>query len=462
MHSTARPILFVSSSGSGVLNPMLVLAGELARRGVPDLWFATDETRRAEVAAIGGRSAVAFASLGDETPELSPTSWDDATYDQITQRSTWKALRATALHTLEPSLRTDKHLRLDAIVDRVRPALMVVDKVSPFAARLAIARGIPYVVAGPFMPSNMLYPQVPKGFPVPNSGFGLTMTRAERVANRLFPLRTIGLLRHPRIVRALARFVRARGRLGVPAKAGRPTAIADHAELILCHTTPGVDYPIPVPVKLRTVGAMIPPLPEAPGADPDLSGWLDANDSIVYIGLGTITRLTAEHVATLVDTARGLHDHHVLWKLPEAQHALLPPADRLPPNLRIESWLPSQLDVLAHPNVKVFVNHAGGGSFHEGLFFGKPMVLHPLWVDCHDQAVRGADAGVSATIAAGESLELDEVVHTIRRVLTEDSFRERAEHFRRRQLDAGGRHAAADAILALPALGIPSGRLARR
>jgi polyene glycosyltransferase len=451
MHSTAGPILFVSSSGSGVLNPMLVLAGELARRGVPDLWFATDEHCRGDVDAIPGRSTVTFASLGDEIPELTPTSWDDDAYEAITQQTTWKALRATALHTLEPSLRLDKYRRLDEIVDRVRPVLLVVDKVSPFAARLAITRGIRYVVAGPFMPSNVLFPKVPKGFPVPNSGLGLRMTRTQRVANRLFPLRTLGLLRHPRIVRALARHVRERKRLGIPARTGRPAAVADHAELLLCHTVPGVDYPVPLPAKLHMFGAMIPPLPEAPGADADLSRWLDSHDSIVYIGLGTISRLTAEQVATLVDAARRLDGHHVLWKLPRDRHHLLPPARELPPNLRIESWLPSQLDVLAHSNVRVFVNHAGGGGFHEGLYFGKPMVLYPLWVDCHDQAVRGEDAGVSLTLH-GTRLDLDDVVHKIRRVLTEESFRERAEHFRRRQLDAGGRVAAADRILGLPAL----------
>jgi len=451
MPRSARPILFVSSSGSGVLNPMLVLAGEFARRGIPGLWFAADEHCRPDVDAIRGRSTFAFASLGAEIPELSPTSWDDDTYREITQRSTWKALRATALHTLEPSLRLDKHERLDEIVRRVEPALLVVDKVSAYAARLAIARGIPYVVAGPFMPSNMLYPKVPKGFPAPNSGLGRHMTRAERLANRLFPLRTAGLLRHPRIVAALLRFVRARKRLGIPAHAGRPTAVTDHAHLVLCHTLPGVDYPMPLPDNVRTLGAMIPPLPEAPGVDDDLSAWLDAHDSIVYIGLGTITRLSAEQITTLVDVASKLDDHHVLWKLPKTQHGLLPRADRLPPNLRIESWLPSQLDVLAHPNVRVFVNHAGGGGFNEGLALGKPMVLHPLWVDCHDQAVRGADAGVSLTLA-DERFDLDEVVHKVRRVLTEESFTARAEHFRRLQLELGGRRAAADAILGLPIL----------
>lgn len=442
MDSTARPILFVGSSGSGLFNPMLVLAGELARRDVPDLWFATDEHRRAEIESLG----VGFADLGPEIPELTPTGWDDDTYRKITQESTWKALRATALHTLEPSLRFDKYRRLDEIVERVRPALLVIDSVSAFAAWVAITRGIPYVVAAPFMPSNVLFPNVPKGFPAPNTGFGLRMTLRQRISNRLFPLRTLGLLRHPRIVKALARFVRERKQLGIPARTGDQGALADNAELILCHTVPGVDYPMPLPDKLRMFGTMIPPLPEAPDADTGLTEWLDAHQSIIYIGLGTITRLTAEHVAALVAVVRQLPDHHVLWKLPAAQQELLP-AD-LPPNLRVESWLPSQLDVLAHENVKVFVNHAGGGSFHEGLYFGKPMVLHPLWVDCHDQAVRGADAGVSRTLPRGR-LEVAEVVDAIRDVLTDESYRRRAEHFRRLQLAAGGREVAAAAILAM-------------
>src|SRR3954469_22753723 len=367
MTPTGRPILFVCSSGSGVLNPMLVLAGEFARRDIENVWFAGDEHTRDRVEALADRSKVTFASLGEATPELLPTEWDDDTYRAITQESTWKALRATALHTLEPSLRTDKYELLEELVRRIEPGLLVVDKVSPFAARLAITHGIRYVVAGPFLPSNVLFPKVPKGFPVPNTGFGVHMTRAQRRANRFFKLRQVTLLRHWRIVTALARFVRARKRLGLPASTGKPAAAGTAGELILCHTVPGIDSPMPLPAKLHMFGAMIPPLPEAPGADAELDAWLAAHDSVVYIGLGTITRLTAEQVAAIVGVARQLDGHHVLWKLPREQHALLP-AD-LPANLRIESWLPSQLDVLAHRNVRVFVNHAGGGGFHEGLYF---------------------------------------------------------------------------------------------
>src|ERR1700754_4931128 len=219
MKPTTRPIVFVSSSGSGVLNPMLVLAGEFARRGIENLYFAADENCRDQIEALAGRSTVSFASLGEPIPELVPTSWDEDTYRAITQQSMWKALRATALHTMGPSLRSDKYVRLEEIVRRIEPGLIVLDKMSTFAARVAMTHRIRFVVAGPFLPSNMLFPKVPKGFPVPNTGFGRRMTWAQRLANRTFGLRRLTLLRHPRIVAALARYARDRGRLGIPAGA---------------------------------------------------------------------------------------------------------------------------------------------------------------------------------------------------------------------------------------------------
>jgi polyene glycosyltransferase len=108
--------------------------------------------------------------------------------------------------------------------------------------------------------------------------------------------------------------------------------------------------------------------------------------------------------------------------------------------------------VLAHPSVKVFFTHAGGNGYHEGLYFGKPLVVRPLWVDCYDQAVRGRDFGVSLTLDHPEKVDPDDVVDKLTRVIEEDSFRERAEYFAVQQREAGGRRAAADLVLASPSL----------
>lgn len=459
MESIRRPILFVSYAESGLLNPLLVLAGELSRRGVEDLWFATDENRRADIKALNAGTPVEFASLGGTVSEMSAVTWDDETYRQVTQRSRFKAHRAVIRHSFAPRSRVEKYRALAAVVAEVRPALMVIESMCQFGYELAITEGIPFVLGVPFVPSNVLTSHVPfaksytpPGFPVPHSGLPGDMNFAQRMTNQLFKWRTMGMFTAPAMRKKVAEDVAVRTELGIAPQARGMMARIDAAEMVLCYSVPELDYPFPVPGSMRLVGPMVPPLPQAPDGD-GLSEWLDDQDSVIYMGFGTITRLTREQVAALIEVTRRLADRHqVLWKLPAEQQELLPPRETLPGNLRIESWVPSQLDVLGHPSVKVFFTHAGGNGFHEGLYFGKPLVVRPLWVDCDDQAVRGQDFGVSLTLDRPETLDADDVTDKLTRVLDDPAFRERAEHFATLLRAAGGRSTAADLLLGLPAL----------
>ncbi|MFE7608461.1 glycosyltransferase [Streptomyces celluloflavus] len=459
MESIRRPILFVSYAESGLLNPLLVLAGELSRRGVEDLWFATDENRRADIKALNAGTPVEFASLGGTVSEMSAVTWDDETYREVTQRSRFKAHRAVIRHSFAPRSRVEKYRALAAVVAEVRPALMVIESMCQFGYELAITEGIPFVLGVPFVPSNVLTSHVPfaksytpPGFPVPHSGLPGDMNFAQRMTNQLFKWRTMGMFTAPAMRKKVAEDVAVRTELGIAPEARGMMARIDAAEMVLCYSVPELDYPFPVPGSMRLVGPMVPPLPQSPDDD-GLSEWLDDQDSVIYMGFGTITRLTREQVAALIEVTRRLADRHqVLWKLPTEQQELLPPRETLPGNLRIESWVPSQLDVLGHPSVKVFFTHAGGNGFHEGLYFGKPLVVRPLWVDCDDQAVRGQDFGVSLTLDRPETLDADDVTDKLTRVLDDPAFRERAEHFAALLRAAGGRSTAADLLLGLPAL----------
>ncbi|MFI1798850.1 glycosyltransferase [Streptomyces sp. NPDC020379] len=457
MDSARRPILFVSLPESGLLNPLLVLAGELSRQGVEDLWFATDEPRRDDVKRIAERSPVEFASLGEVVSELSAVTWDDSVYREVTQSSRFRAHRAVIKQSYKPGLQDVKYRRLEAVVNEVRPALMVIDCISGFAIDLAVARGIPFVLSVPFLPSNVLTSHTPfgksytpKGFPVPHTGLSARMSLAQRVSNELFKIRTLAMFCTPEMGRVMAQDNRRRKALGLPPVSSM-TRI-EKAEMILCNSIAELDYPFTVPDKMRLVGAMVPPLPEAPD-DKDLKGWLDAQSSVVYMGLGTITRLTRAEVGCMVEVARRLEGRHqVLWKLSKEQQRLLPPQESLPANLRIESWVPSQHDVLAHPNVKVFFTHGGGNGFNEGVYFGKPLVVRPLWVDCFDQAVRGRDFGISLTLDRPQTLTVGDVVDKLTRVLNTPSFTEKAQRLGALQRAAGGRETAASLLLGLPAL----------
>jgi polyene glycosyltransferase len=456
--------MFVSLPESGLLNPMLVLAGELSRRGVPDLRFATDEHRRRDVEHAATGSPLEFVSLGEQVPELAATTWDDRTYRAVTQRSRFKAHRAMIRHSYDPTLQVAKHRRLEAALDDLRPALLVIDIMCQFAVDLAITRKIPYVLSDPYLPSMWLSAPVPfgksytpPGFPVPHTGFSNRMSVPQRLANRLFRLRTLLMFFTPRMMGMLARDKRTRQELGVAPQARRPMATIDHAALVLCLSLAELDYPFPMPDNVAFIGALVPPLPQADRPN-EVSDWLDAQSSVVFVGLGTVTRLTRRQIHAMVEVACRLAGRHqILWKLPAEQQRMLPPASSLPANLRVQDWVPSQLDVLAHPNVKLFFTHGGGNGFHEGLYFGKPLVVRPLWADCYDQAVRGAEQGISLTLDRPRDIDVDDVVDKLTRVLDNGSFRERAERVSRLMREVGGLDRAADLVMTLPSLGpVPS------
>jgi polyene glycosyltransferase len=452
MDNAVRPILFVSSQEAGLINPLLVLASELARRGVRDVWFATDEPRRDEIEAMG----VAFASLGEVIPELSAVTWEDEIYRAVTQPSLFRAHRAHIKQGYRPALTAAKYRQLEAVVDKVRPVVMVIDSEARYAVNLAVVRQIPYVLSVPFEMSNVLTQYtpfgrtyVPRSFPTPHTGLPYEMNLLQQISNRLFRLRSLAMFLNPATGKVLREDIAITKELGLPKP--EPMTRVAKAELVLCYTVTQFDYPLEVPGNVRPLGAIIPPLPQAP--DNELTGWLDARPSVVYIGLGTVTRLTRAEVSSLVEVARRLDGaHHILWKLPERQQQLLPPRESLPGNLRIESWVPSQIDVLAHRNVTAFLTHGGGNGFHEGLHFGKPMVVRPLWGDCYDVAVRAQDRGVGLILDPPRTADPAHVASLITRVLNEPTFRWRAGQFAALERAAGGREAAADLILGLPAL----------
>jgi len=443
--SSSRPILFACIPSDGLINAMLVLAGELARRGVPDLWFATDDPKKAEVEALSDKSEVRFASTGADSDHYTANLWDDETYAAVTQRDRFKAHRAMLQRTNDPESHYAKYEALDQIVEQVQPALMVVNNLSLHAVQVAMTRKIPYVVNGPFLPSVLFQHTLPEDYPTPTSGLPGNMTPAQQKENQKFRKRIRGAGLHPSVIMRNIRFGKKMVELRIEPRSRSVAHRLADAELVLTYSVPGLDYPFPMPDHLHPLGAMIPPLPESDGDD-DLTRWLDANKSVVYIAFGTLIRLSRHDVEAIVAVARKLAGSHaVLWKLPTEQQHMLP-AD-LPENLRVERWLPSQYDVLAHPHVRANFNHGGSNSFHEGLHFGKPQLVRPLWLDCFDQSVRTVDAGVGLNMDGADPISADEVYSKLVRLLEEPSFRERAEHFSTLMRSAGGVQTAADLIL---------------
>jgi polyene glycosyltransferase len=446
--SPGRPILFASTAHAGQINPLLAIGGELSRHGVHGLWFASTDNRRADIegAAIG--SPIHFVSCGsnDRTKELVEDPAVYASFAQqgpMTTNSFLLALRWLLNHE---RLRVE-YQRMLAHIDQIQPSLMVIDISTISAIDAAMTRQIPFILSVPFTPSGLFMNRLPWDYPAIGSGLPRQMSAAQKFVNLWyrFRLQITMVTRFP-----FFSFVCRRIAMRIMNPFGSLAAYSDAATAIFCYSVFGLEYPFPAPRHLHLVGAMVPSASAATEESKDeVSQWLDKHPSVIYVGLGTLVQLSRAQVTALIKAFERLGpNHHILWKLPDSQRVSLQLEELLPNNVRIENWIPSQIGILAHPNVRVFVTHGGGNGFHEGIYFGKPLLVMPFWLDCFDFAVRAIDSGVGLALDCPPAFTADEVVVKLRRLLTETRFCERAQYWGEQLRKAGGVDRAADLVLA--------------
>lgn len=440
-------ILFVCSAHAGQINPLLSIAGELSRRDVPALWFAASDNRRLDIEEAAKGSPIQFVSTGisDRTEEL---VGDFAAYSALMQKgpmNTRSFLLALRRMFNQERLATEYERMLEHI-DRIQPSLMVIDISTVGAIDAAMTRRIPFILSAPFTPSGLFMNRLPWDYPLPGSGLSRRMKAGQKVANLWYRLRLLAAMfaRFPFFSLAKQRMA-----IAIDNPFASIERYIDAAEAIFCYSVFGLEYPFQVPRHLHLLGAMVPSKSlETQQNTDDLSRWLDTHPSVIYVGLGTLVQLSLAQLTALVNAFKRLWpNHHILWKLPDSQRTLLPAGEVLPSNVRIEHWIPSQLSVLGHPSVRVFVTHGGSNGFHEGIYFGKPLLVMPFWLDCFDFAARAVDSGVGLALDHPPSFTADEVVEKLRRLLKESSFCERAQYWGEQLRKAGGAGRAADLVL---------------
>jgi polyene glycosyltransferase len=441
-----RRILFASESSWGHINPLITIAGELTARGIEDIWFTSTDERKAEIEAISGGESVRFASLGPNKPELQSTNWPDETLRAMTTGSPLRNLAAVIDVSFDHAYSRQQYLRTLEVVDEVRPALAVIDLYSDWAIDAVAKRAVPYVLSCPSPVSYVYAERLPWSYPTPFSGLPRDLSPSQRIRNVLFRLGVLAVGVRPKHLRANVEFFRTRKAEGQANPSVRPSRYADGAAAVLAYSVFGIEYPFPnIPDNLRMLGAMIPRDTGTEVTGDDLARWLDSHESVVYAGFGTIMRLAPQQIQAILDVAVRLGpERHVLWKLPPSLQHLLP--GDLPPNLRVESWVPSQLAVLAHPHVRVFFNHGGDNAIHEGLHFGKPQLVMPFWMDNLDNAARVVDSGAGLAVPHARDPDAGDIAAKLTRLLDEPGFRSSAEDWSRQLREAGGVVAAADEI----------------
>ncbi|KAK5645387.1 hypothetical protein RI129_006687 [Pyrocoelia pectoralis] len=151
--------------------------------------------------------------------------------------------------------------------------------------------------------------------------------------------------------------------------------IYSNVSLILINSHPITYMPSPsLPIMIQIGGYYIKPPKQLPE---ELRKYLDkAQEGVIYFSMGSNLKSTEFKVEKLKEFLKAFSQlpQKVLWKWENQS------LDNLPTNVKIYKFIP-QNDVLAHPNVKVFVTHAGLLSSMEAVYHGVPLIGIPIYSD---------------------------------------------------------------------------------
>ena len=97
-----------------------------------------------------------------------------------------------------------------------------------------------------------------------------------------------------------------------------------------------------------------------------------------------------------------------------------------PGNVMIKKWV-SQVDVLAHPNLKLFITHGGLCSLLEAKYFAVPVLGIPLYGDQHANLQTASNEG-SAKYLRYEDLSDYNLLYTIDELIKNPIYKKRVKY----------------------------------
>jgi MGT family glycosyltransferase len=162
----------------------------------------------------------------------------------------------------------------------------------------------------------------------------------------------------------------------------------------------------------------------------------EADGPLVYLSLGSLASGDVELMRGLIASLADSPYRVIVSKGP--QHEEL----ELAANMVGEEFLP-QTSIL--PQVDAVITHGGNNTVTESLYFGKPMVLLPVFWDQYDNAQRMQETGFGIRLDTyGHAPE--ELPAAVERLLADTALRGRLRALSRRLQAAPGTERAADLI----------------
>ena len=415
--SDARTIVFFPEGAYGPTNNCLGIGDVLRRRG-HRVVFVIEESFAGTLDAKGFEEALMRLGPPPEHEEEPGQFWKDFIRETapVFRRPTIEQLEAFIQPTWQALIDGAKYVepRLREILDEVQPDVVVEDNVVCFPALPASGR--PWVRIVSCNPCELKDPEVPpvfSGYPArERTGWDEFRAEYERT--------------HRDMWRDFDEFVRASGAPALP-------------ELEFIHESPWLDlyvYPEeadyaraqPLSRRWHRLDSSVRATDE-PWTPPD-------GERLVYLSLGSLGSADVDLMQTLVGELAETPHRYVVSKGP--QHELFELAD----NMTGAEFLP-QTSIL--PHVELVITHGGNNTVTESFFFGKPMIVLPLFWDQYDNAQRVDELGFGTRL---ETYTHDpaELRDAIGRLLADDALRARMARISQRLQTVPGTARAADLI----------------
>jgi MGT family glycosyltransferase len=425
-----QTILFMPESAYGPTNNCIGIGDVLRRRG-HRVVFAAERSWAGKLEALGFVEDLVDLAPPPEDPgggggEQDPGQfWKDfirdtspefrkPTIEQLAtfMQPTWQALIDGARYC-EPQLRE--------IIDRQQPDVIVEDNVVGFPA--LVTAGRPFVRIVSCNPLEVRGPDIPP----PYSGLP-SDDRSEWDAFREEYDRT-----HRPTWEAFDAWVREQGAPGLPF-----LEFIHTSDVLNLYVYPEiVDY-----VERRPLDATWLRLDSSvrgTDGDPELPALITERpegSALIYLSLGSLGSADVGLMRRLVELLSRTPHRYIVSKGP--QHAEYELAD----NMWGAEFLPQTKLI---PLVDLVITHGGNNTTTEAFFFGKPLIVLPLFWDQYDNAQRVDELGYGARLST-YGHDGEELRGAVERLLADESLRRRLETMSARLQTVPGTTKAADLI----------------
>jgi MGT family glycosyltransferase len=415
-------IVFFPEGAFGPTNNCVGIGDVLRRRG-HRVVFIVEESFAGTLEAQGFEERLMRLTPPPQTEEAPGQFWKDFIRDTapVFRTSTRQQLADFIAPTFQALIDGAKYVdeRLREIIDELEPDLIVEDNVVAFPALPACGR--PWARIMSCNPTEMKDPEVPppfSGLPSDDTGGWDEYWHAYRDAHR-------------ELHAEFSEFCRQRGAPPLPAD----DFIHESPWLNMYLYPDEVDYHRARPLgptwhNLQASVRATDPAWELPD---QLRG---GEEPLVYLSLGSLGSADVELMEKLVAELAEAPYRIVVSKGP--QHTEF----ELAGNMAGEEFLP-QTEIL--PKVDLVITHGGNNTVTESLYFGKPMVVLPIFWDQHDNAKRIDETGFGTRLDTYRHSG-EELTGAIERLLADEALAARLAQTSERLQRAPGTELAADLI----------------